>query len=194
LIPIPSRACIHPPRRANPPTRHTIQEAVIAPSQPMEEDLIVVDDLDSNTHDVAGPSKVNADAQTTQAAVIGRPQRAATLRARRQSSPAYSDSADTTPGRPVRSSAKTKAAPKLKLKLSEKAAALAPGMSFLGPYDRELDSDDEELSFEEQFILRIPPGEDCGRLREMVAAREISSDVWFKFKGTSPKVSIHQTS
>lgn len=159
---------------------------------PMEEDLIVVDDLDSNTQNAAGPSKVNADAQAAQA-VIGRPQRAATLRARRQSSPAYSDSADTTPGRPVRSSAKTKAAPKLKLKLSEKAAALAPGMSFLGPYDRELDSDDEELSFEEQFILRIPPGEDCGMLREMVAAREISSDVWFKFKGASPKVSIHQT-
>ena len=150
----------------------------------MEDDLIVVDDLDPSAHDIAGPSKLNTNAQATQA-VTGRPQRAATLRARRQSSPAYSDSGDTTPGRPIRSSAKTKAAPKLKLKLSEKAAALAPGMSFLGPYDRELDSDDEELSFEEQFILRMPPGEDCGKLREMVAAREISPDVWFKFKGTS---------
>ena len=57
-------------------------------------------------------------------------------------------------------------------------------MSFLGPYNRELDSDDEELSFEEQFIIRLPPGEGCGKLREMVAAREISSDVWFEFKGT----------
>jgi transcription initiation factor TFIID subunit 7 len=47
-------------------------------------------------------------------------------------------------------------------------------MSFLGPYDRELDSDDDELSFEEQFILRMPPGEDCGKLREMVVACEIS--------------------
>ncbi|KAN0112058.1 TAFII55 protein conserved region domain containing protein [Russula decolorans] len=56
-------------------------------------------------------------------------------------------------------------------------------MSFLGPYDRELDSDEEELSFEEQFILRMPPGEDCSKLREMVAAREISPDVWFKLKG-----------
>jgi transcription initiation factor TFIID subunit 7 len=47
--------------------------------------------------------------------------------------------------------------PKLKLKLSEKAAAQAPGISFLGPYDRELDSDDEEdLVFEEQFVLRLP--------------------------------------
>ncbi|KAJ3545015.1 hypothetical protein NM688_g5679 [Phlebia brevispora] len=46
----------------------------------------------------------------------------------------------------------------------------------------ELDSDEEELVFEEQFILRMPPGEDCDRLRKMVAAREISNDVWFKFK------------
>jgi hypothetical protein len=74
----------------------------------------------------------------------------------------------------------------LKLKLSEKAAALAPDMSFLGPYDRELDSD-EELSFEEQFILRMSPGEDCGKLRairEMVAVREILPEVWFKLQGT----------
>jgi hypothetical protein len=151
--------------------------------QPMEDDLIVVDDLDPNTQDAPGPSKAAAGAQSTQA-TTGRPQRTATLRARRQSSPAYSDSNDTTSARPMRSSAKTKAAPKLKLKLSEKAAALAPDMSFLGPYDRELDSDEEELSFEEQFILRMPPGEDCGKLREMVAAREIPSDVWFKLKGT----------
>ena len=149
----------------------------------MEDDVIVVDDLDHNTQDAAGPSKIATDAQPSQAAT-GRPQRAATLRARRQSSPTYSDSADTTSARAMRSSAKAKAAPKLKLKLSEKTAALAPGMSFLGPYDRELDSDDEELSFEEQFILRLPPGEDCGKLREMVVAREISSEVWFKFKGT----------
>jgi transcription initiation factor TFIID subunit 7 len=105
----------------------------------MEEDLIVVD-----------------DPQPTQTAATGRPQRVTTLRARRQSSPAYSDGGDTTSARAMPSSAKTKAAPKLKLKLSEKTAALAPGMSFLGPYDRELDSDDEELAFEEQFILRMP--------------------------------------
>jgi len=45
-----------------------------------------------------------------------------------------------------------------------------------------LDSDDEELAFEEQFILRMPPGDDCERLRKMVAEREVSNDVWFKFK------------
>ncbi|KAJ7940431.1 TAFII55 protein conserved region-domain-containing protein [Mycena leptocephala] len=78
--------------------------------------------------------------------------------------------------------AKSKPQPKLKLKLSDKAAAQAPGMSFLGQYDRELDSDDEDLAFEEQFILRMPPGEDCEKLRKMVAAREVTSDVWFKFK------------
>ena len=74
--------------------------------------------------------------------------------------------------------------PKLKLKLSEKAtAAMASGTSFLGAYDRELDSDDEDLSFEEQFILRMPPGEDCEKLRKLVQSREMSNDVWFKFKG-----------
>ena len=56
-------------------------------------------------------------------------------------------------------------------------------MSFLGAYDRELDSDEEDLVFEEHFMLRMPPGEDCERLRKMVAARELSSDVWFKFRG-----------
>lgn len=74
-------------------------------------------------------------------------------------------------------------APKLKLKLSEKGNAQSVGMSFLGPYDRELDSDDEELAFEEQFILRMPPGEDCEKLRKMVQSREVTNDVWFKFKG-----------
>jgi transcription initiation factor TFIID subunit 7 len=48
----------------------------------------------------------------------------------------------------MRSLVKTKAAPKLTFKLSEKAAVLAPDVSFLGPYNRELDSD-EELVFEE---------------------------------------------
>ncbi|KAF9267406.1 hypothetical protein L218DRAFT_955298 [Marasmius fiardii PR-910] len=77
---------------------------------------------------------------------------------------------------------KAKVQPKLKLKLSEKAASQAPGMSFLGQYDRELDSDDEDLVFEEQFVLRMPPGEDCDKLRKTVATREVSNDIWFKFK------------
>ncbi|KAF8587426.1 hypothetical protein K439DRAFT_1630721 [Ramaria rubella] len=69
--------------------------------------------------------------------------------------------------------------PKLKLKVTERQAS---GTSFLGPYDRELDSDDEDLAFEEQFILRMPPGEDCEKLKAMVDRREITKDVWFKFK------------
>ena len=89
-------------------------------------------------------------------------------------------------GRITRSAARgPRPQPKLKLKLSEKAAAQAPGMSFLGPYDRELDSDDEDLVFEEQFILRLPLGEDRDKLRKMVQGREVSDDVWFKFKGKS---------
>ena len=70
--------------------------------------------------------------------------------------------------------------PKLKLKVNERQAS---GTSFLGPYDRELDSDDEDLTFEEQFILRMPPGEDCERLRSMIESRDVPKDVWFKFKG-----------
>lgn len=83
----------------------------------------------------------------------------------------------------TRSGLRQKQAPtKLKLKLGDKTASQAPGQSFLGSYDRELDSDDEELAFEEQFILRMPAGEDCDRLRKMAQTREVSNDVWFKFK------------
>ncbi|KAH9901365.1 TAFII55 protein conserved region-domain-containing protein [Cubamyces lactineus] len=135
--------------------------------------LIVVDDIDDN--DAFQPSH---------RATTSQPQRNLPPRAsrptRRQSTPPYVDPSE---GRTTRSAARgPKVQPKLKLKLSEKAAAQAPGMSFLGPYDRELDSDDEDLVFEEQFILRMPPGEDCEKLRKMVQAREVSDDVWFKFK------------
>ncbi|KAL7409389.1 TAFII55 protein conserved region-domain-containing protein, partial [Mrakia frigida] len=57
--------------------------------------------------------------------------------------------------------------------------------SFLGVYDRELDTDDEEIEFEEQFILRMPEGEASEKLREMVkekGAKKGLEDVWFKFK------------
>jgi transcription initiation factor TFIID subunit 7 len=143
-----------------------------------EDDLIVVDDGDDD-YSPAGPS--------TQPIAISNPavHSGTGMSTRRRSTAgstsysAYMDSSERT----TRSAAKLKSQPKLKLKLSEKAAAQAPGMSFLGPYDRELDSDDEDLTFEEQFILRMPAGDDCERLRKMVATREISNDVWFKFKG-----------
>lgn len=76
---------------------------------------------------------------------------------------------------------------KVKLKLGDKATQ-GIGTSFLGPYDRELDTEDEEdqdLVFEEQFILKMPEGEDCEKLRAMVQARAVTPDVWFKFKGGS---------
>lgn len=90
---------------------------------------------------------------------------------------------------------KPKLASKVKLKLGEKATQ-GIGTSFLGPYDRELDTDDEEdqdLVFEEQFILKMPEGEDCDQLRTMVQARTVTSDVWFRFNGESME-SLHRSS
>ncbi|EJF65842.1 hypothetical protein DICSQDRAFT_132040 [Dichomitus squalens LYAD-421 SS1] len=142
-----------------------------------DEDVIVVDDVEDG--DAFQPSHRAAASHAPQRSLPPRASRTA-ANLRRQSTPPYADPSE---GRTTRSAARgAKPQPKLKLKLSEKAAAQAPGMSFLGPYDRELDSDDEDLVFEEQFILRMPPGEDCERLRKMAQAREVSDDVWFKFK------------
>ncbi|KIJ69018.1 hypothetical protein HYDPIDRAFT_172514 [Hydnomerulius pinastri MD-312] len=152
----------------------------------MDDDLIVIDDVEDNH---AGPSSVNGVKPPPPPATT-QPQRTRPLRAaaeqamattlRLRGSPEPSSSNERT----TRSAAArlNKPQPKLKLKLSERAAAQAPGMSFLGPYDRELDSDDEDLTFEEQFIIRMQPGEDCEKLRKMIQTREISNDVWFKFK------------
>ncbi|KZO90520.1 hypothetical protein CALVIDRAFT_551594 [Calocera viscosa TUFC12733] len=58
-----------------------------------------------------------------------------------------------------------------------------PGNSFLGPYDRELDSSDEDLAFEEQFVLRVPEeGGLAEEVRKRVQRKEVGDDVWFKFK------------
>ncbi|KAI6036309.1 TAFII55 protein conserved region-domain-containing protein [Pisolithus microcarpus] len=145
----------------------------------MDDYLIVVDDVEEPQ---AGPSSAtNGEHRPNRPPQRTRPLRAAaeqamatTLRLR--------DSVEPLERTTRSSNAKFKPHPKLKLKLGERTAAQAPGMSFLGPYDRELDSDDEDLTFEEQFILRMPPGEDCEKLRKMIQAREVSNDVWFKFK------------
>ncbi|KAJ6597090.1 TAFII55 protein conserved region-domain-containing protein [Mycena vulgaris] len=148
----------------------------------MDEDLIVVDDVEAvqppapsafaNMSDGENSQRSRAYAENPTAST-------SRLRSSSRTPAATHESSDRT----TRSAtAKSKPQPKLKLKLSDKAAAQAPGMSFLGQYDRELDSDDDELAFEEQFILRMPPGEDCEKLRKMVAAREVTNDVWFKFK------------
>ena len=166
----------------------------------MDDDLIVVDDLEPYSFSQPTPGPIASTSAlppnisiNTSTTTSTRPQRAAAaagVTARQRNTPSLGDLSLSTTERTTRSAhararggSSSGGAPKLKLKLSDKAAAQAPGMSFLGAYDRELDSDDEELSFEEQFILRMPPGEDCERLRKMVSAREVGQDVWFKFKG-----------
>jgi transcription initiation factor TFIID subunit 7 len=155
----------------------------------MDDDLIVVDYVEDQAGpSTAGPSSSNGDSPyvPADARPRTRPLRTAAEHAmatnfRRRSGSTPPLSAD---GRTTRSSTlRQRPQPKLKLKLSDKAAAQAPGMSFLGAYDRELDSDDDDLAFEEQFVLRMPPGEDCEKLKKMVNAREVGNDVWFKFKG-----------
>ncbi|KAH7929711.1 hypothetical protein BV22DRAFT_1109667 [Leucogyrophana mollusca] len=147
----------------------------------MDDDLIVVDDVEEQ----AGPSSAANGVHYTPHV---NPHRTRPMRAAAEQAMASTSRLRTTPSlemseRTTRSAAaKSKPQPKLKLKLSEKAASQAPGMSFLGAYDRELDSDDEDLAFEEQFIIRMPPGEDCEKLRKMVSSREVTNDVWFKFK------------
>ncbi|KAF9585327.1 hypothetical protein BGW38_002892 [Lunasporangiospora selenospora] len=51
-----------------------------------------------------------------------------------------------------------------------------------GSKDSDDDNEDEpEVSIEEQFILRLPPGEMCDRFREKVTAREIDESVIMQF-------------
>jgi transcription initiation factor TFIID subunit 7 len=141
----------------------------------MDEDVVVVDDISE-----AVPSTSNGAAIPAEQFYATPVQEGRALRVRSASGPIAPDAAERT----TRSSnQRSKAQPKLKLKLSDKAASQAPGMSFLGAYDRELDSDEDDLAFEEQFILRMPPGEDCEKLRKAIASREVGNDVWFKFKG-----------
>ena len=151
----------------------------------MDEDLIVVDDLeDLAGPSAAGPSSAIDPPYTPVGRTRTRPLRTAAEHAMATNF-RHRDSSEAPDGsRSTRASTLRQRPPtKLKLKLSEKAAAQAPGMSFLGAFDRELDSDDEDLAFEEQFILRMPAGEDCEKLRKMVSTREVGNDVWFKFKG-----------
>lgn len=153
----------------------------------MDEDLIVVDDVEMQGMQ-AGPStpingKATSQGFTIRPKSVAEHSMASSSRLRSSSNPPAHPSMESTERTTRSSAAKFKPQPKLKLKLSEKAAAQAPGMSFLGQYDRELDSDDEDLAFEEQFILRMPPGEDLERMKKMIAAREVSNDIWFKFKG-----------
>ncbi|KAK6336329.1 hypothetical protein TWF696_001890 [Orbilia brochopaga] len=51
-------------------------------------------------------------------------------------------------------------------------------------YDSEASDREEDPAIEEQFILRMPPGEDCEYLRSEIEKKDFgkSTDVWFKFK------------
>lgn len=89
---------------------------------------------------------------------------------------------------------------KLKLNFSKKGVVGGRYSSFLGHYDREIDSDEEELEMEEHFILRMPGQGEADKLRALLRAKgkakegkkgkakETAADesiegVWFKFKG-----------
>jgi transcription initiation factor TFIID subunit 7 len=148
----------------------------------MEEDLIVVDEIDVETQPDTPLSLNGTSSHQPSPPQRTLPERASSSRLR-SGNTMYNLSGEMSERTTRSSSHRPKVQPKLKLKLSEKAAAQAPGMSFLGAYDRELDSDEEDLAFEEQFILRMPPGEDLEKLRKMVQSREALNDVWFKFKG-----------
>ncbi|CDZ97428.1 Transcription initiation factor TFIID, subunit TAF7 [Phaffia rhodozyma] len=117
-------------------------------------------------------------------------------RASEASNSAPTPSADPTAGpsaaRPARARKPTvKVAPsvlpsKLKLNFSKKAG-IGGYNSFLGEYDRELDSDDEEIEFEEQFILRLPEGAPAQDLRALLGKKGKNKEkalegIWFKFK------------
>jgi transcription initiation factor TFIID subunit 7 len=144
------------------------------------DDLIVVDDVDDNLSAAEDDHPDNYVPPSASNAPLGRAGPATRRRVSAAQGGGLNNTASVAQGG---INSKSKAQPKLKLKLSEKAAAQVAGMSFLGAYDRELDSDEEDLVFEEQFILRMPPGEDCDRLRRVVTSREVGGDVWFKFKG-----------
>ena len=155
----------------------------------MEDEFVDIVDTTPTTTSLQSPEKVEKkpDNNSTPPAPIRRstrirPQIPTYAQLRRRST-----SPNTPPRKASKSNQKAKrgengSAPKLKLRLGERSHL---NTSFLGPWDRELDSDDEDLAFEEQFILRMPEDEDADQLRQMVAARDVKDDVWFKFTGES---------
>ena len=157
----------------------------------MDDDLIVVDDENESGPSTSVHEPIDPPSSSRPKTVAERNIGPSRLRNSATPSPLATDNLERT----TRSSnIRGKPQPKLKLKLSDKAASQAPGTSFLGQYDRELDSDDEDLAFEEQFILRMPPGEDCEKLKKAIVSREVGDDTWFKFKGACLVLIYHATS
>ncbi|KAA8911087.1 TAFII55 protein conserved region-domain-containing protein [Sphaerosporella brunnea] len=74
--------------------------------------------------------------------------------------------------------------PTIKLRHTPKAAPRKRRYEPGNGYDSEASDREEDPAIEENFILRMLPGDDCDYLREVVERRELntSSDVWMKFK------------
>ncbi|KAH0611096.1 uncharacterized protein H6S33_011523 [Morchella sextelata] len=82
-----------------------------------------------------------------------------------------------TPASPLRT-------PVLKLKTPKQPAARKRRHEPGNGYDSEASDREEDPAIEEQFILRMPPGDDCEYVRDAIERKELSpkSDIWFKFK------------
>ncbi|KAL1916385.1 uncharacterized protein VTP21DRAFT_5576 [Calcarisporiella thermophila] len=77
------------------------------------------------------------------------------------------------PAKPERSASETT---KIKIKLNKgTGSAVAEASSDVS------DGEEADVAIEEQFILRLPPGDMCTQLREMVRKREVPEDVSFTF-------------
>lgn len=74
--------------------------------------------------------------------------------------------------------------PILKLKTPKQPAARKRRHEPGNGYDSEASDREDDPAIEEQFILRMPPGDDCDYLRAVIEKKELNptSDVWFKFK------------
>lgn len=70
----------------------------------------------------------------------------------------------------------------LKIKLTTKGNNHAESIHH-GNNNGSEEEDDPEAAMEEQMIFRVPEGELCDRLHEMVKKREIPEDVKLQFKG-----------
>ncbi|KAL0637955.1 hypothetical protein Q9L58_003033 [Maublancomyces gigas] len=74
--------------------------------------------------------------------------------------------------------------PILKLKTPKQPAVRKRRHEPGNGYDSEASDREDDPAIEEQFILRMPPGDDCDYLRAVIEKKELNptSDVWFKFK------------
>ncbi|KZT55114.1 hypothetical protein CALCODRAFT_499062 [Calocera cornea HHB12733] len=160
------------------------------PPLPADEEIIIVDDAHSPP-----PFPAPAPYAAASDPLLSPANRPLRTRHKPQPRAAPFEPAAGPSGRVTRASthaahAAARAPRKVKVKLGHSqqqnstTSVYPPGNSFLGPYDRELDSSDEDLAFEEQFVLRVPEeGGLAEEVRKRVGRKEVGDDVWFKFKG-----------